>query len=73
MLGGWAWPDQVLEAEHALLWTQHGGSGYSYTRADFLDMTIRQIEDRIDRARQARKAEHKALKKAQESAKRRSR
>ena len=55
------------------MWTQHGGSGYSYTRADFLDMTIREIEARIARARQAREAERRALEKAHNEARKRSR
>lgn len=60
----------MLEAEHALCWQQHGGSGYSYTRADFLGMTVREISDRIDRARIARHQMSRAMKKAQDDAKR---
>jgi len=69
LFGKWVQPAHLLEAEHQLCWSQHGGSGYSYTRADFLDMTVREIADRTDRARVARAQMSKAMKKAQKAAK----
>ena len=51
----------LLRWEHALLWQMHGGVGYGYTRADVLDMSPREIEDRIDRGNRARRDTQRAL------------
>ena len=68
MLGKWGSPEAILDAEHALMWSQHGGSGYNYTRADFLDMTWVEIEDRIDRADRARRDMSAAMKRSHDQA-----
>ena len=44
-----------------LWWNQHGGSGYSLTRADVLDMTWDEISWHVEHVNERRKAEHAAL------------
>lgn len=51
---------------HALAYTPYGGGGYTFTRADVLDMELQDILWHIKRKGEARKAEYEAIKKARE-------
>lgn len=48
----------------ALCWSQHGGSGFAFTRADVLDMDADEIDWMIEEAGERRKREAEAIRKA---------
>ncbi len=45
-----------------LAWTQNGGAGYAFTRADVLSMTYEEMKFQIERQTERRKAEARARK-----------
>ncbi len=62
---GWApGEDAVWKILDALCYQAHGGSGYSFTRADVLDMEVREARWLIERLGENRATEAAALKRA---------
>jgi len=47
-----------------LCYTIHGGSGYSFTRADVLDMSLGEIDEALDWLEEQRRREAEAMKRA---------
>jgi len=54
-------PDLVDEYVMQLCYTQHGGSGYGFTRADVLDMSPLEASDCLERLSDNRKREADAI------------
>lgn len=62
---GWAPGDEMVwKMLDALCYQAHGGSGYGFTRADVLDMDVREAQWLIERLGENRDAEAAAMKKA---------
>ncbi len=62
---GWSPGEEtVWRMLDALCYQAHGGSGYSFTRADVLDMDVREAQWMIERLGENRDAEAAAMKRA---------
>ena len=49
---------------HELMWTQHGGSGYTFTYADLMDMPVSEMRKWYDKLGERRRSEADAIRRS---------